>query len=195
MEFGHQFIEGNNHCIDGGANQGIFSLSFASVVGDKGKILAVEPFDYCINNLKNNVLENKFNNVVIEQKVLFSKSGILKKLDYSNGIGSASITRNFGKKFLLNVKTITIDDLVKIHNMEPNFIKLDIEGAEFDALQGSLNVLNLYHPNICIECTDIIEFDKINNLLKKFNYQPYIFINKKLVNLKNFKPYRNIFLK
>ena len=99
MEFGHQFIEGNNHCIDGGANQGIFSLSFASVVGDKGKILAVEPFDYCINNLKNNVLENKFNNVVIEQKVLFSKSGILKKLDYSNGIGSASITRNFGKNF------------------------------------------------------------------------------------------------
>ena len=69
-------------------------------------------------------------------------------------------------KNLLNVKTITIDDLVKIHNMEPNFIKLDIEGAEFDALQGSLNVLNLYHPNICIECTDIIEFDKINNLLK-----------------------------
>ena len=25
MEFGHQFIENDNHCIDGGANQGILS--------------------------------------------------------------------------------------------------------------------------------------------------------------------------
>ena len=79
MEFGHQFIENDNHCIDGGANQGIFSLSFASVVGSKGKILAVEPFDYCINILKNNALENKFNNILIEQKVLFSKSDLEKK--------------------------------------------------------------------------------------------------------------------
>ena len=65
MEFGHQFIKKDNHCIDGGANQGIFSLSFASVVGSKGKILAVEPFDYCINILKNNAQENKFNNMGI----------------------------------------------------------------------------------------------------------------------------------
>ena len=63
MEFGHQFIKNDNHCIDGGANQGIFSLSFASVVGSKGKILAVEPFDYCINILKYNALENKFYNI------------------------------------------------------------------------------------------------------------------------------------
>ena len=84
MEFGHQFIENDNHCIDGGANQGIYSLSFASVVGSKGKILAVEPFDYCINILKNNALENKFNNILIEQKVLFSKSDLEKKLDYKD---------------------------------------------------------------------------------------------------------------
>ena len=162
MQFGHQFIENDNHCIDGGANQGIFSLSFASVVGSKGKILAVEPFDYCINILKNNALENKFNNILIEQKVLFSKSDLEKKLDYTKGIGTASITRNQGKKNFLNVKTITIDDLVKIHNMKPNFIKLDIEGAEFEALQGSLNTLSFHHPRICLECSDEQEFFKIN---------------------------------
>ena len=193
MEFGHQFIENDNHCIDGGANQGIFSLSFASVVGGKGKILAVEPFDYCINILKHNALENKFNNILIEQKALFSKSDLEKKLDYSDGIGSASITRNFGKKNFLNVKTITIDDLVKIHNMKPNFIKLDIEGAEFEALQGSLNTLSFHRPHICLECTDEHEFFKINKFLNRFNYQSYIFIDKKLTKLNNFKPYGNIF--
>lgn len=193
MEFGHQFIESDNHCIDGGANQGIFSLSFASVVGKKGKILSVEPFDYCINILKKNAFENKFNNILIEKKVLFSSSDLEKKLDYSEGVGSASITRNFGKKSFINVKTITIDDLVKIHYIKPNFIKLDIEGAEFDALQGSLNTLSLYQPHICLECTDDKEFFKINELLNRYNYQPYIFIDKKLTRLNNFKPHGNIF--
>jgi len=193
MEFGHQFIENDNHCIDGGANQGMYSLSFASVVGSKGKILAVEPFDYCINILKNNALENKFNNILIEQKVLFSKSDLEKKLDYTEGVGSASITRDFGKKNFLNVKTITIDDLVKVHNMKPNFIKLDIEGAELDALQGSLNTLSFHHPHICLECTDEQEFFKINELLSKFNYKSYVFKNKQLAKLNNFKPYGNIF--
>ena len=193
MEFGHQFIKKDNHCIDGGANQGIFSLSFASVVGNKGKIIAVEPFDYCINILKNNAKENEFNNILIEQKVLFSKSDLEKKLDYTDGVGAASITRNFGKKNFLNVKTITIDDLVKIHNIKPNFIKLDIEGAEFGALQGSLNTLSFHDPNICLECTDEQEFFKINELLKRFNYQPYVFKNKELTRLNNFMPYGNIF--
>ena len=193
MEFGHQFIKKDNHCIDGGANQGIFSLSFASVVGNKGKIIAVEPFDYCINILKNNAKENEFNNIIIEQKVLFSKSDLEKKLDYTDGVGAASITRNFGKKNFLNVKTITIDDLVKINNIKPNFIKLDIEGAEFEALQGSLNTLSFHEPNICLECTDEQEFFKINELLKRFNYQPYVFKNKELTRLNNFMPYGNIY--
>ena len=83
--------------------------------------------------------------------------------------------------------------MVKIHNMKPNFIKLDIEGAEFEALQGSLNTLSFHHPHICLECTDEQEFFKINELLKKFNYQSYVFINKKLTRLNNFEPHGNIF--
>ena len=193
MEFGHKFIEKENHCIDGGANQGIFSLSFASVVNDNGKIVAVEPFEYCINILKNNAKENSFDNIFIEQKVLFSKSGIEKKLDYTHGVGGASITRDFGKKKFLNVKTVTIDDLTQIHNIKPNFIKLDIEGAEFEALKGSNETLRICRPQICLECTHEKDFIKINEFLKIYNYKPFVFINKKLQKLNTFKPYGNVF--
>ena len=193
MEFGHKFIGEDNHCIDGGANQGIFSLSFASVVKERGKILAVEPFEYCINSLKNNASVNNFSNIFIEKKVLFSKSGIEKRLDYTNGVGSASITRKLGNKKFINVKTVTIDDLIKIYNLKPNFIKLDIEGAEFDALKGSSETLSTYKPQICLECTFEKDFFKINNFLKIYNYQPFVFINKKLQKLNTFKPYGNVF--
>lgn len=193
MEFGHKFIEKDNHCIDGGANQGIYSLSFASVVKNSGKVIAVEPFEYCINILKNNVRENNFNNIIIEQKVLYNKSGLDKKLDYTLGVGGASITRDLGRKKFLNVKTITIDDLSKIHHVKPNFIKLDIEGAEFEALKGARETLSIYRPQICIECTYEDDFININEFLKFYNYKPFVFINNKLQKLNTFKPYGNMF--
>ena len=85
LEFGYQFINKGDHCIDGGANQGIFSLSFSSAVGHDGKVVAVEPFEYCVKNLKHNIHLNKFENIHICQEVLYSESGLSKKLDFSNG--------------------------------------------------------------------------------------------------------------
>ena len=81
-------------------------------------------------------------------------------MDYTEGVGAASIIRNFGKKNFLNVKTITIDDLVKINNIKPNFIKLDIEGAEFEALQGSLNTSSM--PKVKLElCEDVLTSSRL----------------------------------
>ena len=123
LEFGHQFINKNDHCIDGGANQGIFSLSFSSAVGPKGKIVAVEPFDYCIENLKQNIHINKFKNIEFCQKALFSKAGLDKKLDYSIGVGGASIVRSFGSSEYLNIKTTTVDEIVEKYHLNLNFLK------------------------------------------------------------------------
>ena len=192
LEFGHQFINKNDHCIDGGANQGIFSLSFASAVGPNGKVVAVEPFDYCIKNLEQNIYLNKFQNIHVCQKVLFSKSGLDKKLDYSNGVGGASIVRDFGSLDYLNVKTHTVDKIVEEYDLNLNFLKLDIEGAEFEALKGSVKTLEKNRPIICLE-SDSKNYFEICKFLKTFNYSPYFFMNKKLNKLKEYKSLANIF--
>ena len=193
MEFGHKFIRKNDHCIDGGANQGIYTLSFASAVGPEGKIISVEPFDYCINNIKTNIELNKFKNIYIEQKVLFNQPKLQKKLDYSLGVGGASIVRDFGLVKYLNAETTTIDELVIKHKLNPNFIKLDIEGAEYDALLGSFQTLKNNDLAICLECTEEKNFYQIKNFLNQYNYSPYYFNQNNLDKLTQFRPLGNIF--
>jgi FkbM family methyltransferase len=193
MEFGHKFINKNDHCIDGGANQGIYSLSFASAVGPEGKVISVEPIDYCINNIKKNIDLNKFKNIYIEQKVLFNQPQLKKKLDYTLGVGGASIVRDFGLMKYLNVETTTIDALTIQYKLRPNFIKLDIEGAEFDALLGSFKTFEKNNPIICLECTEKINYEKILDLLNRFSYLPYYFKKNKLNKLTKFDPIENIF--
>ena len=192
LEFGHRFINKNDHCIDGGANQGIFSLSFSSAVGPEGKVIAVEPFDYCIKNLKQNILLNKFQNIDICQKVLFNESGLEKKLDYSIGVGGASIVRDFGSSNYLSVESITVDEIVEKYHLKLNFLKLDIEGAELDALKGSIDTLEKNKPIICLE-GDPKNYREICEYLEKLNYSPYYFENKKLQKLNDYKPLTNIF--
>jgi len=176
LEFGHQFIKKGDHCIDGGANQGIFSLSFSSAVGHEGKVVAVEPFDYCVKNLKHNIYLNKFENIHVCQEVLYSKSGLDKRLDFTNGVGGASIVRDFGSLDNLMVKTNTVYNIVNKFNLNLNFLKLDIEGAEFEALKGSIKILAKNKPVIFLEIDSVNS--KICKFLKKFNYSSYYFENK-----------------
>ena len=71
----------------------------------------------------------------------------------------------------------TIDDLVKSCGLKKiNFIKMDIEGCEFSALKGAKKTLKKFKPIICLE-SDVRSFKRINNLLKKFSYQAYLFNN------------------
>ena len=56
-----------------------------------------------------------------------------------------------------------------------DFIKLDIEGAEFKALIGATKVLKKFKPKIVVECVSSLEFKRNLNFLKKFNYKTYIF--------------------
>ena len=65
---------------------------------------------------------------------------------------------NFLNSTPQKVKTTKIDYILKDQNLEQYylFIKLDIEGNEFDAIKGGLETIQKYSPLI------IIEFSKYN---------------------------------
>jgi FkbM family methyltransferase len=176
MEYGLKFIQKNDVCIDAGANQGIYSIPFAKIAGSKGKVIAIEPMKYAQEILKNNSKLNNLRNIKIFNGVISDKN---KKeiLDLTTGVGSASIVRDFGKKKILKVVSITIDSLVKKYRLKRiNFIKMDIEGSELSALKGAKKTLKQFKPIICLE-SDVKNFSKIYNFLKKFSYKAYLFNN------------------
>jgi len=172
LEYGHKFILPTDTIIDGGANQGIFALAFASL-SKKIKIFSVEPFKYCHEILKKNLKINLFKNITIIPKVLSNKIAS-HQLDYSKSNVSASIVRDFGGDKTLTIYSTTIDEIVSKYKLKKiDLIKLDIEGAELAALQGGSKSIKKFIPKIVLECNNY-EYKKIYKFLKKFKYVSYL---------------------
>jgi len=159
-------FENINWAIDGGACEGFFSI-FAQNA-NINKIIAIEP----ISELKDSLVET-FNNFYPDRefKVILGALGEKEeKLNISfsaNNIAESKFTDNTN-----NTREVDVYTLDKIFNMEDikdgsGIIKMDIEGAEMDALKGAVNVMKKYKPILlvavyhsymnAIECRDIIK--------------------------------------
>lgn len=166
--------------IDCGANIGIASLLFAKRAGKSGKVIAIEPED---NNYKALQKTAKLNEgkvaPIIPLKVAVYKENCQLELFLSDAPGSHTISpyreerKSMGKlrEDKEIVKAVKIDTLVEELGLERvDFIKMDIEGAEVDALLGAEETISQFKPKLAIctyhRPTDPIEIRKI---LSKYN--------------------------
>jgi len=122
--------------LDIGANIGYYTLLFAKLVGKTGKVYAFEAESSNFEILKKNVHENDYKNVVLEQKAVSDKPGIVKFY-----IGKDSNTENQlfkpnVKHEEIEVKSISIDGYFKELNPKIDFVKMDIQGAEPLVIEG-----------------------------------------------------------
>lgn len=67
MKFIEAYLKPGDHFIDVGANVGLFSLLASSVIGTKGKIIAIEPVPLSVKRLEENIGLNQLENVKIEK--------------------------------------------------------------------------------------------------------------------------------
>ncbi len=176
LNYGNKFINDGDVCIDGGANIGIYTLAFLSAVGNKGKVIAIEPMNYAANEIKRLSSINNFKDPIVIEGALSNEEGNA-SLDFSDGVGFGSIVRGFGGKETIEVKTYTIDEIVSREDLRSlDFIKLDIEGAELLALNGAIESIKKFRPKICLEC-ERDRFEEITQFLIDLKYKPYYFNN------------------
>lgn len=145
--------------IDIGANIGSFTL-VAARIASQGKVHAFEPSDHHFKRLSRNVALNDFNNVVLNKKGLNDEVGFatlfLPNLSGEiNNSGAASLyssTNASDIQVTENVELIPLDDYIHEHGVDRiDLIKIDIEGAEFNALRGSLATLQRFRPIVLME--------------------------------------------
>lgn len=134
----HYNIKKGHVIVDIGANIGIFAVKAAKKVGKSGKIIVMEPEKRNLEFLKKNIQANNLNNVIIVPKGVWSER-TTKKI-FLRGMGGHSFFHKSRSYDYINLDTL--DNILKDLNIEKiNFIKMDIEGAEIEALKGANTTL------------------------------------------------------
>ena len=152
--------------IDAGAYVGEFTIYAAKKVGETGKVIAFEPDSKNYKQLKENIRLNNLNNVIAINKGLWNENTILR---FSKT--SQSCTSFFNSKIsndLFEIPVIKLDDELDILNIETvDFIKMDIEGAEIEAIKGCMKTLNHNNVNMAIASYHIVNNNPTYIMLEK----------------------------
>ena len=133
--------------VDAGGCWGDTALYFASLGADN-----IFSFEFIASNLhimKENIKLNHHlkNNITIVEKALWDISDM--QMSYQDSGPSSKIANQ--DKYENKIATITIDDLVKQMKIDKiDFIKMDIEGAEFKALTGASQTIRNFKPKLAI---------------------------------------------
>jgi len=159
-----KLIKIGNNVLDIGANIGYFSLIFAKLVGNNGRVYAFEPEPENFRILKKNLEINHYNNTMAIQKAISDKNHTI-KLFLGENTSTHSIYQSSETSAFIDIESIKLDDFSDIQNKRIDFIKIDIEGAEIDAFKGMKNVLQ--------KNSQVTILSELNlYLLNKFNKKP-----------------------
>lgn len=125
--------------VDAGAYRGLFTIIASKLVGRSGKVVSFEPDTENYKKLLNSIKQYRLKNVIPSRKGLWSRDKVLK---FSNvHAGDSTVYTKKGDR-TVNINCVSLDNEVKRLGIKKvNFIKMDIEGAELEALKGSLNLL------------------------------------------------------
>lgn len=139
--------------VDAGAGPcGVFTVFAAKAVGEGGLVIAIEPEKSRLENVKENLKINNLKNVIVVSKGLWDKRG-LKKL----GLGHYSLVWN-SKKEAMEVEVDELDNiLTDLHISKVSFIKMDIEGAEIQALNGMERTLKNNDVKLAIAAYHVVD--------------------------------------
>ncbi len=129
---------------DVGANLGYFTLLAASTLKHTGRVVALEPSPGAYACLMENISRNPFANIQTFRLAATDREG--EAVLYSvkgQPDGRANLFRaGPGQTESTPVHTVTLDGWRERHNLPgPDFIKLDVEGAELAALTGARKTL------------------------------------------------------
>ena len=148
--------------IDCGANIGVHTIEWASAMTGWGSVIAIEAQERIYYALAGNIAINNCFNALAVHAAVSSESGTLQipNPDYftPSSFGSLELQQRPNNEFIgqqinytdntVLVRKMTLDEL---NLPRVDFIKIDIEGMEMEALSGARDTINKYHPVLLIE--------------------------------------------
>jgi FkbM family methyltransferase len=170
-----RYIEPGHVVYDLGAHQGFLSALAGKIVGNNGNVYSFEPFPYNFQFLRDNINLNHPCNVTLFAAAVSDKAGTLA---FSNSIhDTANTYLKQSPEFndnVLQVKAVSLDELLEDKTIRPpDFIKIDVEGAELDVLHGAQKLFSSYNPVVYLETHNVHNAGVDQRCLDWFNERGY----------------------
>ena len=158
-------IDTDGIILDIGAGTGTEAIVFSEMVGPNGKVFAIEAHPETFFSLKTTMEKGNYKNVFPCQVAIGGKNGFIYIQNQSNHEKNAVSKEESDDSF--KVSLITVDDFVEKHNIKRiEFLKVNIEGAELDMIEGMANSIHII-KKAAISCHDFLSNDKSMPIMNK----------------------------
>jgi FkbM family methyltransferase len=175
-----KIIRPGDYCADIGAHLGYYTIELSRLVGENGKVFAVEPITPFHRVLQRLLDRKKARNVTLYQLALggdgdyvemgipqvgadrrFAHARIKQDNDHLQYVRSEKVKNESGDHLFLQLPRL-------------DYIKCDVEGFEYPVFASMLRTLQVHHPMLLCEFWDRDLLIRFSELVQSLDYRPYI---------------------
>lgn len=140
--------------FDVGANLGFYSLYVGPLCGKSGAVHAFEANPVLIPHLRRSIaLNESTSNIILNDVAVGRRSNEVLRLYDPGRIGNSSFHAHgwLNREKWVSVPVVALDDYASEHAVRRiDAVKIDIEGAELEALQGMERLFEYAPPNVIV---------------------------------------------
>lgn len=152
LAFVREWLAGGGDFVDVGAHIGIYALTAARALKERGRVLAFEPNPEALAQLEENVRLNRCGNVLVCARAATEEPGsaVLHVPASTDPSFSTLEPGRFPEGEPVAIETTTVDAEVEAHGLAPVLVKIDVEGAELRVAAGMERTLDAL-PALIVE--------------------------------------------
>lgn len=170
--------------VEAGANIGAHTVVFGQRVGPQGRVFAFEPQRLVFQTLCANLAVNGLTNVVARQAGLGAIAGSMQvpvlPTDRTENFGGVSLSAiPTAARETVSDETVAATETVPIETIDGlsldacHFLKVDVEGMEFDVLRGGEQLLRTKRPMLYVENDRADRSPPLIEFLLRLEYRLY----------------------
>ena len=149
-------LNGGATVYDIGANCGQMALFFSRQVGPTGRVVSFEPVPSNVATLRQNLALNNCQNVTVIEAAVAADSEprtfCFDEAHHTMGTIQGSMVKLDQWDTTFEVQCVTLDGLLESGKIPPpQVMKIDVEGAGMEVIQGALNLIREHRPGIYFE--------------------------------------------
>jgi FkbM family methyltransferase len=152
FRFLRQVLRPGDAALDVGAHIGLFTVVMARLVGPAGRVFSFEPTPTTRRVLERTVRLNRCSDrVEVRAEAVTRVSGRADFFDTGDvASNSNSLVASGRHRRQFSVDAVAVDEFLSARKLSVGFLKIDVEGAELDALRGAEQTLRRDRPAVAL---------------------------------------------